>query len=59
MHRLLQEVLRMCRRNQLLGIAMAGVGIGLMLTCLFESDFFCCFVGICLVIAGVLTLQKR
>lgn len=49
----------MCRRNQLLGVVSAGVGIGLLLACLFESGFFCCCVGIGLIITGVLITQKK
>jgi hypothetical protein len=49
----------MCRRNQLLGVFFAGVGIGLLLACFFESGFFCSCLGIGLVGAGVCLLQKR
>ncbi len=49
----------MCRRNQLLGILTAGLGMGLLLSCFFESGFFCCCVGICLVVTGLLILQKK
>lgn len=49
----------MCRRNQLLGIFAAGFGMGLLLACLFESGFFCCCVGIGLVVTGVFLLQKK
>lgn len=59
MHRLFQEVLPMCRRNQLLGVLVAGIGVGLLLACLFDSGFFCSCVGIGLIAAGVVILQKR
>lgn len=49
----------MCRRNQLLGVLAAGVGIGLLLACFFESGFFCSCVGIGLIVTGVLILQKK
>ncbi len=49
----------MCRRNQLCGVWLAGVGIGLLVACFFESGFFCCCVGIGLVAAGVCLLQKK
>ena len=49
----------MCRRNQLLGILAAGVGIGMLLACLFESGFFCSCFGICMIVSGVLILQKK
>ena len=54
-----QEVLCMCRRNQLLGVFAAGIGIGLLLACFFESMFFCGCVGISLMVTGVLILQKK
>lgn len=49
----------MCRRNQLLGVLAGGIGIGLLLACLFESGFFCCCLGIVLISAGVCILQKK
>ncbi len=49
----------MCRRNQLLGVALGGVGIGMLLACFFESGFFCCCFGIMLVMAGLFVLQKK
>ena len=49
----------MCRRNQLCGVFAAGLGIGMLLSCLFESGFFCCCVGIGLIITGVLVIQKN
>lgn len=49
----------MCRRNQLLGVWLAGLGIGLLAACFFESGFICCCVGIGLVAAGVCLLQKK
>ena len=49
----------MCRRNQLLGALVAGMGMGFLLACWFESHFFCCCVGIWLVIAGVCLIQKK
>lgn len=49
----------MCRKNQLLAVALAGAGIGLLLACFFESGFIQCFFGIGLIIAGVTLLQKK
>ncbi len=49
----------MCRKNQLLAVAMAGVGAGLLLACFFESGFLQCFVGIGLILAGITLLQKK
>lgn len=49
----------MCRRNQLLGVAMMGFGLGLLAARLFESGFFCGFVGTALLVLGVLVVQKK
>lgn len=49
----------MCRKNQLLAVALAGVGAGLLLACFFESGFFQCCFGIGLIVAGVMLLQKK
>ena len=49
----------MCRRDRLLGILAAGVGIGMLLACFFESGFLCCCVGLGLLVTGVLVLQKK
>lgn len=49
----------MCRRNQLLGVLAAGIGIGMLLACFFESCFFCGCFGFCLILSGILVLQKK
>ncbi len=49
----------MCRRNLLLGVLAAGVGIGLLLARFFESGFFCSCFGVILIVCGVLIMQKR
>ena len=49
----------MCRRNQLLGIFALGFGLGMLFAGLFESGFFCGCVGLCLMVGGILILQKK
>lgn len=49
----------MCRRNQLLGIGAMGFGLGLLTAGLFESAFFCGFVGVCMLVAGIVLAQKK
>lgn len=49
----------MCRRNQLLGVGLGCIGIGMLISCFFESGFFCCCIGIGLVAAGLFVLQKK
>lgn len=49
----------MCRRNQLLGIFFMGLGLGLLSARLFESGFFCGCMGVCLLVGGLLLLQKK
>ena len=42
----------MCRKNQILGIALASFGVGLVVSGLFESFFWCCCVGMVTVVVG-------
>lgn len=49
----------MCRRNQLLGIALLAFGLGLLVCCWFESGFVRNCLGIGLLAAGILFLQKK
>lgn len=49
----------MCRRNQLLGIGLLALGIGLVLDCWIDGEFFRNCLGIILVGAGLLVLCKK
>lgn len=49
----------MCRKNMLLGVGLMGFGLGLLAAGLFESAFFCGFVGVAVLIVGVMILQKK
>lgn len=49
----------MCRRNQLIGVAAVGFGLGLLAAGLFESAFFCGFLGIGAIVVGVIVMQKK
>lgn len=49
----------MCRRNKLLGVGLMGFGAGLLAAGLFESVFFCGFVGVAVLIVGVMVVQKK
>lgn len=49
----------MCRKNQLLGVAVAAFGLGLLIGCFFESGFFCGCVGIALTVAGVVLMKRK
>ena len=49
----------MCRRNQLWGIAAISFGLGLLVGCSFQSGFWCCVLGIGLMILGFLFCQKK
>ena len=53
------EVLPMCRRNQLVGVALGGIGVGLLLACFFEAGFLCGAVGVGLILSGLWVLQKK
>ncbi len=49
----------MCRKNQLLGIATAAFGLGLLVASCFESAFLCGCVGIAAIVVGIVILQKK
>lgn len=49
----------MCRRNQLLGVAISAFGLGLLVAGLFSSTFLCGCVGFIGIIGGVVVIQKK
>lgn len=49
----------MCRRNQMLGIGLIGFGLGLLAASLFESVFFCGFVGVSICVVGIVVVQRK
>ena len=49
----------MCRKNQLLGIAVLAFGLGLMVACWMASEFVRNCLGFLLIGLGVLILQKK
>lgn len=49
----------MCRKNQLLAVGAMGFGLGLLAAQLFESEFFCGFVGVAMLALGILLAQKK
>lgn len=49
----------MCRKNQLLGVALASFGLGLLVAGCFGSLFFCGCVGIVVIVIGIGILQKK
>ncbi len=48
----------MCRRNQLLGVLLVGLGIGLSVACRVQSVFWCTCFGLGALALGVCMLQK-
>jgi hypothetical protein len=48
----------MCRRNQILGMLLIGLGAGLMIACRVESSFWCTCFGLGGILVGVGMLQK-
>jgi len=48
----------MCRKNQLLGVLLVGIGVGLMIACRASSVFWCTCFGLGAVVFGVTLLQK-
>ncbi len=59
LHRLVQGVFSMCRRNQCLALTVGAFGLGLLLAGLFESTLFCGCCGICCVVVSLVMLQKK
>ncbi len=49
----------MCRRNQILGTALAAFGLGLLVAGFFESVLFCGCIGIGCIAVSVVILQKK
>jgi hypothetical protein len=48
----------MCRRNQLLGIGLLGLGLGLLIGCQTQAIFWCSFIGVAAMALGVVLLQR-
>lgn len=48
----------MCRRNQLLGMFLAGLGVGLLIACRVESVFWCSCFGLGGLFLAFVLLQK-
>ncbi len=49
----------MCRRDQLLGMALVAFGAGLLAAALFESGIFCTCVAVGSIVVGIGLLQKK
>ncbi len=49
----------MCRKNQLLGVFLIGLGVGLVIACRSASAFWCSCLGFGAVALGVCVLQKN
>jgi len=49
----------MCRRNQLRGIFLLGLGLGILIGYMVESWLLCCCGGIALVAAALLILKQK
>ena len=49
----------MCRRNQLWGFNFIAFGLGLLIGCSIESGFWCCILGIGLIISGFVACGKK
>lgn len=43
----------MCRKNELLGSCLMAVGVGMLLSLMFSSDFAMAFIGITLLVCGL------
>ncbi len=59
LHKLMQGALCMCRRNQLLGCALAAVGVGALLSQIIGGGVLCAMVALALIGAGAVLAGKR
>ena len=48
----------MCRRNQLLGMFLVGLGVGLLVACRVSSIFWCSCFGLAALLFGCTLLQR-
>lgn len=49
----------MCRKNQLIAVAAAAFGLGLLVATCFESMFLCGCIGVVLIAIGVFFWGKK
>ena len=49
----------MCRRDQIRGTAILAFGVGLLVSCWFETFFWKVCFGICMIGVGLLILGKK
>lgn len=49
----------MCRRNQLLAVALMAFGAGMLSATFFESGLFCGCLGVGIVAVGIVVVQKK
>ena len=49
----------MCRKNQVWGRCAVSFGIGLLTGCSMESGFWCCALGIGVIVAGFIWMQRK
>ena len=49
----------MCRQNQLRGMLLLGIGLGLLMGAWVESGVWCCLLGIGVAMAGILCVIRR
>ena len=48
----------MCKKNELLGTAIMAIGVGLLLSLLFSSQFAMAIIGIGLLLCGLLCARR-
>ena len=49
----------MCRRNQMRGCLLLGLGIGLLVAQLLESTFLCTWGGVVIIVMGACSLRRK
>ena len=59
LHKLMQGALCMCRRNQLVGCALAAIGIGALLSQIIGGGVLCAIIALALIGAGIVMAGKK
>ena len=49
----------MCRRNQIRGALLLGIGLGLLIGSCLESWFLCCGGGLGLLLCGLCVMNRK
>ena len=49
----------MCHRNMVWGLALVAFGLGMLIGCSIESGFWCCVLGIGVILSGFVFCNRK